>query len=134
MIRLSFFIAAVAVFICAVVPHAVLPASPHLAQGYKGDHLIAFFVLTLFAVAAFPATRLMVIGALLSGFGGTIELAQAMPLVARDSDYRDWLIDSLAVLAALTPIMLARWPASDRSRARAMKVDAGAARAGESAG
>jgi hypothetical protein len=42
----------------------------------------------------------------LSLFGAAIEVLQAIPVLHRDSDIRDWLADTLAVGAIL---LIARW-------------------------
>lgn len=75
----------------------------------KAGHFIAFYALTLLAIAAFPRRGYFVIGAALSMFGALIEVVQATPLVHRDADWHDWLADTLAILAVIAPIFIARW-------------------------
>jgi hypothetical protein len=107
------FLAAV-IFTCysAVIPpkHAV-----QLVPWDKAEHFIAFYALSGLGAAAFPGRRLWVIGALLSALGALIEIVQGLPMVHRDRDFWDWVADSLAVMAALSPVLLVQWRALARS-------------------
>jgi VanZ family protein len=67
-------------------------------------------------MAAFPRRGLLVIAILLSAFGGLIELVQALPIVGRDCDIRDWVADTIAILAALAPVGVVHWRALFRTR------------------
>ncbi len=75
----------------------------------KASHFLAFYSLTLLGVAAFPRQRPFVIGGALSVFGALIEVVQATPLVHRDADWRDWVTDTIAIVAVLAPMALVRW-------------------------
>jgi hypothetical protein len=75
----------------------------------KAAHFLAFYVLTLLAVAAFPRRSILVIGVALSTFGALIEVVQATPLVHRDADWHDWLTDTIAIVAVMLPMLAARW-------------------------
>jgi len=105
-IQLIFWVAVVFTFVSAVMPakHA-----PHLVPWDKANHFIAFFVLTVLAAAAFPRRHLLLIAITLSAFGGLIEIVQGLKIVARDRDFWDWVADSVAIAAALAPILLASW-------------------------
>jgi hypothetical protein len=102
----AFFAALIFTFYSAVIPpkHAV-----QLVPWDKAEHFIAFYVLAGLAVAAFPGSRLWVIAALLSAFGALIEFVQGLPIVHRDRDFWDWVADSIAILAALSPMVLVWW-------------------------
>ncbi|HEX4160567.1 MAG TPA: VanZ family protein [Rhizomicrobium sp.] len=106
--QLAFCAAFVFTFVAAVMPprHA-----PQLFPWDKAEHFAAFYTLALLAMAAFPRRSLLAIAVLLSAFGGLIELVQALPIVGRDCDVRDWVADTIAILAALAPIGAARWRA-----------------------
>jgi len=65
--------------------------------------------LTGLAGAAFPRRNLLVIAALLSAFGALIELVQGLDIVRRDRDFWDWVADTLAIAAALAPMLLVWW-------------------------
>ncbi len=104
--RLGFFAALLFTFVSAVVPPQ---RALQLVPWDKAEHFIAFYVLTGLAAAAFPRSKLAVIGVSLSAFGAMIELVQALPIVARDCDFWDWVADSIAILAALAPMMLVWW-------------------------
>jgi hypothetical protein len=103
-----------AVFVAALMftfYSAVIPPSHalQLVPWDKAEHFIAFYALTGLAAAAFPRTNLFLIAALLSGFGALIEIVQGMPIVHRDRDFWDWVADTIAVSAALAPILLGWW-------------------------
>jgi len=107
------FVAAVIfTFYSAVIPpkHAV-----QLVPWDKAEHFIAFYALSGLGAAAFPGRRLWVIGALLSAFGALIEIVQGLPMVHRDRDFWDWVADTIAVIAALSPMLLVQWRALARS-------------------
>ncbi len=104
--RGAFFAALLFTFYSAVIPpsHAL-----QLVPWDKAEHFIAFYVLTGLAAAAFPLANLLLIAALLSGFGAMIEIVQGMPIVHRDMDFWDWVADTLAITAALAPMLLVWW-------------------------
>lgn len=104
--KLGFFSALLFTFYSAVIPpqHAV-----QLVPWDKAEHFIAFYALTGLAVAAFPRHKILVIAALLSGFGALIEFVQGLPMVHRDRDFWDWVADTLAIIAALSPMILVWW-------------------------
>src|ERR1700737_1185100 len=68
--KLAFFAAPLFTFYSAVIPpqHAL-----QLVPWDKAEHFIAFYGLTGLAAAAFPKRNLIVIAAMLSGFGALIE-------------------------------------------------------------
>ena len=96
----------------AVIPpaHAV-----QLVPWDKAEHFIAFYALTGLGVAAFPRRQLWVIGVLLSALGALIEFVQGLPVVHRDRDFWDWVADTIAIIAALSPMLLGWWRGLVRS-------------------
>jgi hypothetical protein len=104
--KITFFAALVFTFYSAVIPpqHAV-----QLVPWDKAEHFIAFYALTGLAAAAFPRRHVLGIAVLLSGFGALIEVVQGMPMVHRDKDFWDWVADTLAIAAALAPMLLVGW-------------------------
>src|ERR1700730_16423978 len=112
--KLAFFAALLFTFYSAVVPpqHAL-----QLVPWDKAEHFIAFYGLTGLAAAAFPNRNLFVIAAMLSGFGALIEFVQGLPAVHRDRDFWDWVADSVAITAALAPMLLVWWRNLARSGA-----------------
>ena len=104
--KVAFFAALSFTFYSAVIPpqHAL-----QLVPWDKAEHFIAFYGLTGLAAAAFPTRKLIWIAALLSGFGALIEYVQGLPMVHRDRDFWDWVADSLAIIAALAPMLLVWW-------------------------
>jgi hypothetical protein len=104
--QVAFFSALLFTFYCAVVPpsHAI-----QLVPWDKAEHFIAFYALTGLAASAFPRRSLLAIGVSLSAFGALIEIVQGTPIVHRDMDFWDWVADTLAIGAALAPMLLVWW-------------------------
>lgn len=102
----TFWAALIFTVVCAIIPPS---RAPQLMPWDKAEHFLAFYVLTVLAAAAFPRERLLKLAALLSVFGGLIELIQALPIVHRDCDYWDWVADTVAIAAALGPLLLPSW-------------------------
>jgi hypothetical protein len=117
--RFAFFAALVFTFYSAVIPpqHAV-----QLVPWDKAEHFIAFYGLTGLAAAAFPKRKLIVIAAMLSGFGALIEYVQGLPSVHRDRDFWDWVADTIAIIAALAPMLLVWWRALVNSGVATLSV------------
>ncbi len=117
--RIAFFAALLFTFYSAVIPprHAI-----QLVPWDKAEHFIAFYALTGLAVAAFPKRNLFGIAALLSGFGALIEIVQGLPLVHRDRDFWDWVADSIAIAAALAPMLLVWWRGQVRSGQKKIEI------------
>lgn len=90
---------------------AVLPKPPQLPGPELGDkiqHMLAFFTLTVLAGVGWPRKRLSKAALYLSLVGAGIEVVQAIPALHRDSDWRDWVADSLAILVAIVPVTVFR--------------------------
>lgn len=104
--KFAFFSALLFTFYSAVIPpeHAL-----QLVPWDKAEHFLAFYALTGLAAAAFPKRHLIVIAALLSGFGALIEYVQGLAIVHRDRDFWDWVADTIAIGAALAPMLLVWW-------------------------
>jgi hypothetical protein len=111
--QLGFFAALAFTFYSAVIPPR---EAVQLVPWDKAEHFIAFYALTGLAAAAFPRRDLLWIAALLSGFGALIEFVQGLAIVHRDRDFWDWVADTLAIGAALAPMLLVWW----RREARAL--------------
>jgi hypothetical protein len=106
--QLAFLAALVFTFYSAVVPPT---QAVQLVPWDKAEHFIAFFGLTGLAVAGFPRRSPLALAALLSAFGALIEVVQGLPIVHRDEDFWDWVADTLAIIAALSPMLLVPWRA-----------------------
>ncbi len=104
--KVGFFSALIFTLYSAVIPpqHAL-----QLVPWDKAEHFVAFYGLTGLAVAAFPRYNLLLIAVSLSVFGALIEFVQGLPIVHRDRDFWDWVADSLAIAAALSPMILVWW-------------------------
>jgi hypothetical protein len=106
--QLAFLAALVFTFYSAVIPPT---QAVQLVPWDKAEHFMAFYGLTGLAVAGFPRRSPLLIAALLSAFGALIEVVQGLPIVHRDEDFWDWVADSLAIIAALSPMLLVPWRA-----------------------
>ena len=102
--RAAFWLAAAFALVMASLPHP--PSVPGTTD--KVQHMLAFAVLTLLAVLAFPRTAWWRIALGLSLFGIAIEVVQAIPALHRDSDWLDWVADTAAVAAMLALIAVVR--------------------------
>jgi len=103
LLRLAFWCAAVFAFVMAVLPHPpVVPGDP----SDKVQHMIAFAVLTVLGSAAYPGLRPVMLALCLCVFGAVIEVVQLIPALGRDSDVRDWIADTLAVVVMLVVVQL----------------------------
>ena len=82
---------------------ALLPKPPKLPIDQFGDkfaHMLAFAALAGVANLAWPARSRWTIGLWLSAFGAVIELLQTISALHRDSDIRDWVADTVAIVVA----------------------------------
>lgn len=92
-LRLTFWIALIASFALAVLPHPpALPGDP----SDKIQHILAFGVLAALGAIAFPTMPLAWLIGWLAAFGGLIELTQAIPALNRSSEFADFIADALA--------------------------------------
>lgn len=94
----AFWAALALTFVMAALPHPPrIPGDPI----DKVQHMAAFSVLTALAHAAWPAISRLRLLIILSAFGALIEVVQAIPALHRDSDWRDWVADTAAILVTL---------------------------------
>lgn len=84
------------------------PWLPIDTLGDKFEHSLAFGVLTIVAVLAYPRTPLMRIGERLSFLGALIEVFQSIPAIHRDCDVLDWVTDTIAIAVALAIVVIVR--------------------------
>ena len=70
-------------------------------MGDKFHHMLAFAVMTSLALLAWPGAERLRIIERLSFLGAMIEVAQAIPVLQRDCDIRDWVADTLSILAVV---------------------------------
>ena len=106
-------LAAPAFWLClfGAVTLALLPHPPHFREfGDKGQHMLAFGTLAFLGNFAFPAMTRARLGERLSFLGALVEVAQSIPMLHRDCDIRDWIADTVAIVAMLTLLYLLRLP------------------------
>ena len=105
---------------CAAVLFAVtmalLPKPPKFAGDEFGDkfhHIVAFAVMTGLGLMAFAWKNRWRLAERLSFLGAMIEVAQAIPALHRDCDVRDWVADTLAIVAVtlIATLLVRRWSA-----------------------
>lgn len=87
---------------------AILPGreAPSIFLWDKLNHMIAFFVVTILCRLAYPRLPVLLIALLMAGFGGAIELSQAVPFIHRDAEWNDWFADCGAAIVGL----IMAWP------------------------
>ena len=81
---------------------ADLPKPPKLpidSYGDKFEHILAFSALAALAALGFPAALRWRIAERLSFLGALIEVTQSIPALHRDCDIRDWIADTVAIVA-----------------------------------
>ena len=102
--RFIYWAAMLFAFVMAVMRHPpMLPGEP----SDKVQHIVAFIVLALLGRLAYPKTRKRDLLFGLMAFGALIEIAQALPIVHRDSDPLDWFADTAAALTVF--VIVALW-------------------------
>lgn len=98
-----FWLLALFALFMALIPHPPeLPGNP----SDKFQHALAFTTLAVVGSIAYPRLSPLRLIFALSLFGAFIEVAQAIPVLHRDSDPLDWITDTVACAAA---ILLVRW-------------------------
>jgi len=83
---------------------ALMPQPPTLPTDQLGDkvnHMFAFATLATLALVGWPRMERLRIVERLSFLGAMIEVAQSTQLIHRDCDIRDWVADTLAILAVV---------------------------------
>ena len=95
--RSLFWLACTFAVVMALLPHP--PNLPLDSYGDKFEHILAFATLAFLANFGFPRMERLRLVERLSFLGAVIEVVQSVPDLGRDCDIRDWLADSLAVLA-----------------------------------
>lgn len=81
---------------------ALIPHPPELPEmGDKAQHMLAFGTLAFLGAFAFPRFPKVHLAERLSFLGALVEVFQAIPALHRDCDIRDWIADTLAIVAVL---------------------------------
>ena len=96
--KAAFWLAVALTLFFALVPQPpqVLPLTSDKVQ-----HALAFAVLSVSCLLAYPGLARLPMFLALAGFGGAIELAQTIPALNRSGDLLDWLVDMAAVAVVL---------------------------------
>jgi VanZ family protein len=101
--RVLFWLLALFALVMALIPHPPeVPGNP----SDKVQHIVAFATLSLVGSIAYSRARSVSLLVALSLFGAFIEVAQAIPILHRDSDPLDWAADTLACAVVL---LLVSW-------------------------
>jgi peptidoglycan/LPS O-acetylase OafA/YrhL len=102
--RVLFWALALFALVMALIPHPPeLPGDP----SDKVQHMTAFAALSLVGSIAYSRITTIRLLIALSLFGALIEVAQAIPILHRDSDPLDWVADTVACVVML--LLVAWW-------------------------
>ena len=102
-VRLLFWAAVLVSLVMALIPHPPqLPGHP----SDKLQHVAAFTTMGIFGSLGYPRVGTLRLIVALSLFGAFIEVAQAIPVLHRDSDPLDWLADTIACAVV---VLAVRW-------------------------
>lgn len=102
--RLAFWGASMVAFMAAIWPRPLrIPGEP----SDKVQHILAFVVLTVLALAAYRRASFLRVIAGLALFGALIEVTQMIPALNRDAELLDWIADVSAVATVL--VIAAAW-------------------------
>lgn len=96
--RFAFIVAALLAFVMASLPH------PPPIPGQPSDkllHMLTFATLGVLGTSGFPRQSVASLFLGLTAFGAAIELVQAIPVLNRDSELADLVVDMGAALIAL---------------------------------
>lgn len=86
---------------------AILPEPPDLfSTSDKTNHMLAFLVLTALHKLAYRSVNVWTRLAVMAVLGAGIELAQMIPALHRDADWRDWVADMIAAGVASLAVAL----------------------------
>lgn len=97
--KLAFWAAAVFAVTMAVLPKP--PETPIDRFGDKFAHILAFAVLAALAMIAYGREARWRIVERLCFLGAAIEVVQTIPALHRSPDVRDWIVDTVAVVAVV---------------------------------
>ncbi|WP_421839280.1 hypothetical protein [Novosphingobium sp.] len=109
--------AAPAFWLCltGAVTLALLPHATNLPElNDKAQHMLAFGTLALLGTFAFPRFPKLHLAERLSFLGALVEVLQAIPSLHRDCDIRDWIADTIAIVAVLALLHLFNLPRRKR--------------------
>lgn len=109
---MAFWGSAAAILYLSLTPADSVP----LTRWDKANHVLAFAVLSVLGLVAWPGLPTRVLGLVLA-YGGVIEVLQALAPTRR-SDWRDLVADALGVAIGYVLVLLAARVARRRERAR----------------
>jgi hypothetical protein len=106
-------LAAPAFWLClaGAVVLALVPHPPELRElSDKVQHMLAFGTLAFLGAFAFPRFPRLHLAERLSFLGALVEVLQSIPALHRDCDIRDWVADTMAIVAVLVLLGLLGLP------------------------
>lgn len=106
LLRLLFWAALIFAVTMALLPHP--PDFGTNGMGDKFNHMLAFAVISVLGALSFPRANIWRMAERLSFLGALIEVMQALPELGRDCDIRDWVADTVAIVAAMALMQLIR--------------------------
>lgn len=101
---IAFGVTSLTVLILAIIPSPDIPGDPN----DKLLHVLAFFVLAILAVGAFPSVQLRRLWVLLTGFAAAIEILQLIMQQGRQAEWNDLIAGMIGAAVALLLTLLFR--------------------------
>jgi VanZ family protein len=98
-ILIAFWVAFVFSMVMGILPKP--PETPIDRYGDKFAHIMAFGTLAGLAALAFAPSMRWRVAERLSFAGALLEVIQSIPMLYRDCDIRDWVADTLAIIAVM---------------------------------
>jgi hypothetical protein len=104
--RLAFLVSLLAIVIAVFLPPSLVPSFVH---SNHLEHFAAFYVATLFGLAALPRTRMRLIATWIFVFASLLEISHAVAGAAIRPLVDNWAADLGGLAAAVAPVVAERF-------------------------
>lgn len=104
--RVGFLTSAVAIVAAVILPPDV---TPHFARSRYLEHFAAFYVASLFGLAAWPRRRIREIGVAYIAFASVLEPTHLIAGAPPEPVFLNWVADLGGLAAACAPVVFERF-------------------------
>jgi len=104
--RLGFLATGVAIVVAVLAPSSV---PPHFLRSHYLEHFAAFYVASLFGLAAMPRKPLSTVGSIYLVFAAVLEASHLLGGAALRPLIDNWSADLGGIAAALAPVLVERF-------------------------